>query len=86
MKNITNRKAYFVTVMCYYDQNGASYFRGEIHGNLLTEKHGNKGFGYDPIFVPEGHQMSFAEMSSEEKNTISHRKRALEKFLKFLKK
>ena len=80
-----NRKAYFITVLCYYDENGARYFEGRVHGNLLTENKGHKGFGYDPIFVPEGYDRTFAEMNPEEKNRISHRKQALDLFLDFLK-
>ena len=80
-----NRKAYFITVLCYYDENGARYFEGKAHGNLLTEDKGHKGFGYDPIFVPEGYEMTFAEMNPEDKNRISHRKQALDLFLDFLK-
>nr|WP_117616585.1 RdgB/HAM1 family non-canonical purine NTP pyrophosphatase [Chryseobacterium sp. JM1] len=80
-----NRKAYFITVLCYYDENGARYFEGKAHGNLLTENKGHKGFGYDPIFVPEGYEMTFAEMNPEDKNRISHRKQALDLFLDFLK-
>ncbi|AZB02397.1 RdgB/HAM1 family non-canonical purine NTP pyrophosphatase [Chryseobacterium joostei] len=85
MQGIENRKAYFVTVLCYYDQNGAKYFEGRVHGNLLTENKGFKGFGYDPIFVPEGHERTFAEMDPEDKNKISHRKQALDLFMDFLK-
>lgn len=81
MKGVENRKAYFITVLCYYDENGAQYFEGKVHGNLLTENKGHQGFGYDPIFVPEGHQITFAEMSSEDKNAISHRRNALNRFL-----
>lgn len=80
-----NRKAYFITVLCYYDENGARYFEGRAHGNLLTENKGHKGFGYDPIFVPEGYDRTFAEMNPEDKNSISHRKQALDLFLDFLK-
>ncbi|MGK6341716.1 RdgB/HAM1 family non-canonical purine NTP pyrophosphatase [Chryseobacterium sp. DT-3] len=80
-----NRKAYFITVLCYYDENGARYFEGKVHGNLLTENKGHKGFGYDPIFVPEGHDRTFAEMNPEDKNKISHRKQALDLFMDFLK-
>ncbi|SFN27085.1 XTP/dITP diphosphohydrolase [Chryseobacterium oleae] len=80
-----NRKAYFITVLCYYDENGARYFEGKAHGNLLTENKGHKGFGYDPIFAPEGYEMTFAEMNPEDKNRISHRKQALDLFLDFLK-
>ncbi len=85
MEGIANRKAYFITVLCYYDENGAQYFDGRAHGNLLTDNKGHKGFGYDPIFVPEGYEMTFAEMNPEDKNQISHRKQALDLFLDFLK-
>ncbi|MCI3938684.1 RdgB/HAM1 family non-canonical purine NTP pyrophosphatase [Chryseobacterium aahli] len=85
MKGVENRKAYFITVLCYYDENGAQYFDGRAHGNLLTENKGHKGFGYDPIFVPEGYEKTFAEMNPEDKNQISHRKQALDLFLNFLK-
>jgi len=85
MEGIENRKAYFITVLCYYDTNGAQYFDGRVHGNLLTENKGFKGFGYDPIFVPEGYDNTFAEMNPEDKNKISHRKQALDLFLDYLK-
>jgi len=84
MAKIENRKAYFITVLCYYDENGAQYFDGRVHGNLLKENKGHQGFGYDPIFVPEGYEMTFAEMDPEDKNKISHRKQALDLFLDFL--
>lgn len=84
MEGVENRKAYFITVLCYYDENGAQYFDGRAHGNLLTENKGQKGFGYDPIFVPEGYEMTFAEMNPDDKNQISHRKQALDLFLNFL--
>ena len=85
MENIENRKAYFITVLCYYDENGPRYFDGRVHGNLLTENKGFKGFGYDPIFVPERYDLTFAQMQPEDKNKISHRKQALDLFLDFLK-
>nr|WP_117585893.1 RdgB/HAM1 family non-canonical purine NTP pyrophosphatase [Chryseobacterium luteum] len=85
LKDQENRKAYFITVLCYYDENGARYFEGRVYGNLLTENKGHKGFGYDPIFVPEGYDRTFAEMNPEDKNKISHRKQALDLFLDFLK-
>ncbi|UMQ41933.1 RdgB/HAM1 family non-canonical purine NTP pyrophosphatase [Chryseobacterium sp. Y16C] len=85
MEGIENRKAYFITVLCYYDGNGAQYFDGRVHGNLLMENKGFKGFGYDPIFVPEEYNITFAEMEPEDKNKISHRKQALDLFLDFLK-
>ncbi len=85
MEGQDNRKAYFITVLCYYDENGAKYFEGKVHGNLLTENKGHKGFGYDPVFVPEGYDKTFAEMNPGDKNKISHRKQALDLFLDFLK-
>ncbi|WP_394331959.1 RdgB/HAM1 family non-canonical purine NTP pyrophosphatase [Chryseobacterium gallinarum] len=85
MQGIENRKAYFITVLCYYDENGAQYFEGRVYGNLLTENKGLKGFGYDPIFVPEGYEKTFAEMNPEDKNKISHRKQALDLLMDFLK-
>ncbi len=84
MEGKTDRKAHFVTVMCYYDANGPKFFEGKVFGNLLTENKGHKGFGYDPIFVPNGHQITFAEMLSEEKNAISHRRNAIDQLLAFL--
>ena len=84
LKGEENRKAYFVTVMCLVDENGENYFEGRVYGNLIKESRGEKGFGYDPIFIPENHEITFAEMKPEEKNVISHRKNAIEKFLKFL--
>ncbi|EKB60208.1 rdgB/HAM1 family non-canonical purine NTP pyrophosphatase [Bergeyella zoohelcum CCUG 30536] len=82
MTGIENRSAYFITVLCYYDDNGATFYEGTVHGNLLTENKGHQGFGYDPIFVPEKYNITFAEMNPEDKNAISHRKKALDKFLK----
>ncbi|OWK74036.1 non-canonical purine NTP pyrophosphatase, RdgB/HAM1 family [Flavobacteriaceae bacterium JJC] len=85
MKNEENRKAYFVTVMCLVDESGERYFEGRVYGNLTREIRGEKGFGYDPIFIPEDYTITFAEMKAEDKNAISHRKEAIEKFLNFLK-
>lgn len=84
MKNEDNRKAYFVTVMCLVDESGTNYFEGRIYGNLTKEIRGEKGFGYDPIFIPDHYEITFAEMKPEDKNKISHRKIALQKFLEFL--
>ncbi len=82
MEGINDRKAHFVTVLCYYDEKGPQFFEGKVFGNLLTENKGFKGFGYDPIFVPNGHEITFAEMPPEEKNKISHRKNAIDLMLK----
>lgn len=84
MDGIQNRKAYFITVLCLYDETGVHYFEGKVFGNLSQEILGEKGFGYDPIFIPNGHDISFAQMPSEQKNAMSHRKEALDLFLDFL--
>lgn len=84
MKGVENRKAYFVTVMCLVDELGTNYFEGRIYGKLTQKIQGEKGFGYDPIFVPNDYEITFAEMKAEDKNAISHRKKALEQFLEFL--
>ena len=85
LKDQQNRKAYFVTVMCLVDESCENYFEGRVYGDLTQEIRGEQGFGYDPIFVPDHYQMTFAEMKAEDKNKISHRKKAIEKFLDFMK-
>jgi XTP/dITP diphosphohydrolase len=84
MKGINDREAYFITVLCLYDETGEHYFEGRVYGDLCHEVRGEKGFGYDPIFIPKNHDISFAEMPSELKNAMSHRKQALDEFLVFL--
>ena len=84
LKDQENRKAYFVTVMCLVDETGVNYFEGRIYGNLTKEIRGEKGFGYDPIFVPEHHEITFAEMKPEDKNKIRKQKKAIELFLDFV--
>lgn len=86
MKGIENREAYFITVMCLVDGGEEHYFEGRVYGEITRERKGREGFGYDPIFIPKGYGISFAEMSSEEKNKISHRYEAVDKFLDFLDK
>lgn len=86
-----NRKARFRTVIDFiYVPRGASEpaevaFEGVVEGRIATEKHGTEGFGYDPLFVPEGFDKSFAELGEEVKNTISHRARAVAKLARWLK-
>lgn len=80
MQGIENRAAKFATVVAYVDGKGEQLFRGEVDGEIATREHGNGGFGYDPIFIARETGISFAEMSSEAKNAISHRGRAMQKF------
>ena len=85
MKGNTNRNARFRTIIAYIDENANEHiFEGEIRGIIIENMAGTNGFGYDPIFVPEGYEQTFAELSSEIKNTISHRARAMEKFLSYI--
>ncbi|QDP86522.1 RdgB/HAM1 family non-canonical purine NTP pyrophosphatase [Chryseobacterium sp. SNU WT5] len=84
LDGIENRKAYFVTVMCLVDEFGTNYFEGRVYGHLTKEIRGEKGFGYDPIFIPDNHEITFAQMRAEDKNKISHRKKAIEQFLRFM--
>ncbi|AYO57447.1 non-canonical purine NTP pyrophosphatase, RdgB/HAM1 family [Chryseobacterium sp. 6424] len=79
-----NRTAYFVTVLCLVNQNGVQYFEGRVYGTLTKDIRGEKGFGYDPIFIADGESVTFAEMKPEDKNRISHRSQALAKLLAFL--
>ncbi|MBQ9253412.1 MAG: non-canonical purine NTP diphosphatase [Bacteroidales bacterium] len=84
LKGKTNRKARFRTVICLIEDGQEKYFEGICKGNITTERYGNKGFGYDPVFIPEGFGESFAEMSKEDKNKISHRGIATRKLIDYL--
>jgi XTP/dITP diphosphohydrolase len=84
LKEKTNRKARFKTVISLILEGQEHLFEGIIEGEISLQQSGKKGFGYDPIFIPEGYDISFAEMSAEEKNKISHRARAIEKLILFL--
>ena len=87
LKNLAgceNRKARFRTVIALIVDGKEYLFEGRVEGTIATEPHGEGGFGYDPLFVPEGSQLTFAEMSSEAKNKISHRGRAVAKLVAFL--
>lgn len=85
LKSIQNRNAQFRTSICLNIDGKQFLFDGICKGEILTEKKGEKGFGYDPIFQPIGYDKSFAEMSSEDKNKISHRGLAIKKLIVFLK-
>lgn len=80
----TDRKARFKTVISLILEGKEHLFEGIIEGEISLKQSGKRGFGYDPIFIPEGYDISFAEMSAEEKNKISHRARAMEKLIQFL--
>ena len=85
MKGQTNRKARFRTVVSLILNGEKYYFEGIVNGHIAEVETGTDGFGYDPIFVPEGLNTSFAEMNLEDKNKISHRGRAMAKLVDFLK-
>ena len=79
-----NRKAQFRTVICLIRNGKEHLFEGIVKGEIIQEKRGGAGFGYDPIFVPEGYDLTFAELGDDVKNSISHRARAVEKLCQFL--
>lgn len=80
----TNRKAQFRTVICLLWNKEVFYFEGICKGTIAETMHGAEGFGYDPIFIPEGASKSFAEMTMEEKNIFSHRQKAVTQLFTFL--
>lgn len=85
IKNETNRSARFRCVIALILNGKEHQFEGTVEGKILTEEHGSEGFGYDPVFQPEGYKQSFAEMPLEIKNQISHRGRAVAKLTDFLR-
>lgn len=85
LENETNRKAQFKTVIALNYNNQTFTFEGVCKGKITRHKIGSGGFGYDPIFMPNGKQQTFAELSLEEKNTIGHRGLAIAKLISFLK-
>jgi len=85
MKGITNRKASFKTVISLIIDGEDYQFTGIVNGVILTERKGSSGFGYDPIFLPDGFNETYAEMNAEKKNEISHRGIATRQLCNFLK-
>jgi XTP/dITP diphosphohydrolase len=79
-----NRKARFRTVIALIREGSVHYFEGIVNGEIINIRKGIKGFGYDPVFLPDGYNLTFAEMTIDEKNKISHRARALGKLVDFL--
>jgi XTP/dITP diphosphohydrolase len=86
LSSISKRNARFVTVITLLINNQIHYFEGEIKGTIAYEARGDNGFGYDPLFIPQGYRSTFAELSAETKNTISHRGIATKKLVAFLLK
>jgi len=84
LQGITNRTAQFRTVITLIINNKTIVFEGIVKGQIIDEKRGKDGFGYDPIFIPEGASKTFAEMTLFEKNQFSHRARAFSKMIEFL--
>ncbi len=85
LSGITNRRARFRTVVALIIAGTVHYFEGIVEGVIIDERRGGSGFGYDPVFLPDGYTETFAEMPLSEKNKISHRARAVNKLVEFLK-
>ncbi|GAE22532.1 non-canonical purine NTP diphosphatase [Bacteroides pyogenes] len=85
LEGVENRKARFRTVISLILDGKEYLFEGIINGEIIKEKRGGSGFGYDPIFKPEGYEQTFAELGAEVKNEISHRALAVKKLAQFLK-
>jgi XTP/dITP diphosphohydrolase len=85
LKNKKNRQAQFRTIVCLIENGKEKIFEGTCKGTIIAQRRGDSGFGYDPIFIPEGSAKTFAEMSLAEKNIFSHRKKAIQKLTGYLK-
>ncbi|MBR1719355.1 MAG: non-canonical purine NTP diphosphatase [Phocaeicola sp.] len=86
LKGKTNREAQFRTAICLIENGEEHLFDGLVIGKIIEEKRGEAGFGYDPVFVPDGYDKTFAELGEDIKNQISHRARAVKKLCDYLKK
>lgn len=85
IKDLNKRKAFFKTVVCFIDNQGKEHFvEGILKGKIIFERKGQNGFGYDPIFLPNGYETTLAQITKEEKNKISHRAKALANLKKLL--
>ena len=78
------RRARFRTVIALIDEYGTHFFEGSVDGEITLERSGEHGFGYDPIFRPEGREETFAQLTEQEKNSMSHRGRAVQKLVRYL--
>lgn len=86
MQDKDNRKARFRTVICLIEGGKEHFFEGIVNGSIIRERKGGAGFGYDPVFMPDGYSETFAEMGNDEKNKISHRARAVQKLCEYINK
>jgi len=86
MKGQADRRAWYQAVICLIWNGEAHYFEGSCHGMLLEQPTGDGGFGYDPIFVPDGYDQTFAQLAPEVKNAISHRGKAVRAMVEFINK
>ncbi len=84
LKDKQNRKARFRTVVALWWKGNEYLFEGVVNGEIITEERGRNGFGYDSLFIPDGYEKTFAEMTEKEKNEISHRGKAIKKLIQFL--
>ncbi|MBQ8916008.1 MAG: RdgB/HAM1 family non-canonical purine NTP pyrophosphatase [Alistipes sp.] len=84
MEGVANRRARFRTAICLIEGGEEHLFEGIVEGHIIDHEAGSEGFGYDPLFTPEGFERTFAEMSAEEKNDISHRGRAVRRLVAYL--
>ncbi len=84
LKDVENRKARFITVISLMWNGEEHFFEGTVEGTIRHERAGTGGFGYDPVFQPDGFNITFAEMTLEEKNKLSHRAKAVDKLVEFL--
>ena len=84
LKNRPDRNARFRTVICLIMDGKEYFFEGDCEGEIILEKRGTEGFGYDPVFIPSGSGKTFAEMTLDEKNQFSHRRKATDKLVTFL--
>ena len=84
LEGMKNREANFRTVIAIIINGKETLFKGTCNGSITRNKIGKKGFGYDPIFIPDSFQKTFAEMTKEQKNAISHRGKAVQKLIRFL--
>jgi XTP/dITP diphosphohydrolase len=85
LKDISDRRAFYKAVICLIWEGRPYFFEGICEGRIATELRGDGGFGYDPLFIPNGYEETFGELSPSVKNTLSHRGKAVQKMVAFLK-